>query len=155
MTEPSSSPIRRSARGRLAGALRVHTQKHIEASKQGTYIARIVTLDPIQAELGSSGLQLNEDNLILSQWVRRYDYDYGLRVGDNLIVTQMTNAEFVAHDVVSSNKIDEGIDFPNRGTVSLTSRNGHIIRELPVLEDGVPIGVIPVYNAMTSDGTPV
>lgn len=151
-----STPVRRSSRARLAGALRNHTQKHIAAAARGTYLARIVSLSPIQAELGTSGLPLTEDNMFLSQWVRRYDYDYGLLVGDTLIVTQMASDEFVAHDVVSSNKIEEGFDQPNVAAVSFTSRNGHINHKVPVLgPTGALLGYTPVYTTLTSDGAPV
>lgn len=111
--------------------------------------------DPLQVELQDRKLVLDDDSLVVSQWVRRYSYDHGLVVGDTLLVSQMPSGDFLAHDVVSTQTIESGPDLDNVAAVNLTSRNGHIAHKVPFLaEDGTVLGYIAIYTTVTGDGTP-
>lgn len=67
--------------------------------------AAITRLHPLTAELTEGSLVLDEDDLVLGQWVEQYRKQYGLRVGDTLTVHRMGNGDWVADDVVSDRKI--------------------------------------------------
>lgn len=146
----------RAARTRLAKAIRTHGERQLAITQKVTHYATVRGLDPFQVELQDRRLILDEDDLVITQWVRRYGYDYGLQVGDTVLVHHMPNDDFVVADVVSTDDIPEGFGASDTTTVSLTSRNGHILRSVPFYgADGTIIGRIPVYTALTGDGAPV
>jgi hypothetical protein len=69
-----------------------------------------------------------------------------------VLVTHMPNDDFVVHDVVSTAKIETGLDDGTRTGVSHPARNGTIVAEVPYLNaDGTVLGVVPVYNAIIDD----
>lgn len=145
----------RAARGRLARAMRTHTQQNIAQGVREMHYGVVRQVTPLQVEIEGRSLVLEEDDLVITQWVRRYGYDYGLGVGDTVLVSHMPNDDFVVHDVVSTDKIEQGTDQSTTVTVSLTSRNGHIVRKTPVrANDGTVIGYTPVYTDLSGDGAP-
>lgn len=145
----------RAARGRLARALRAHTQQNIAQGVREVHYGIVRQVSPLQVEIEGRSLVLDENDLVVTQWVRRYGYDYGLSVGDTVLVSHMPNDDFVVHDVVSTDRIEQGLDQSSAVTVSLTSRNGHIVRKAPYLaNDGTLIGYTPVYTDLSSDGAP-
>lgn len=145
----------RQARTKLARAMRASTQKHTAAMLQYQGYAIVRSADPLQVELQDRGLVLGEDELVVSQWVRFYDYQHNLEVGDTLLVTQMRNGDFLAHDVISTQKIERGLDPDNDSGVAFSSRNGGIVARVPYLDDdGGIIGYVAVHNPLHGDAAP-
>jgi hypothetical protein len=129
----------------------------VDQGARSANYAVVLQVEPLQVELTERRTLLDDSELVLTQWVRRYVYEHGLFVGDTLLVTQMPNNDFLVSDVVSSNRIEEGIDHPSGDLVSFTSRNGHIVERIPRLDnDGTVIGEIAVYGPgqLRSDGSP-
>jgi hypothetical protein len=145
----------RAARSRLARSIRAHVNRKLSSDVREVHYADVRSTNPLQVELQGRRLVLDEDHLVVTQWVRQYDYQHGLQVGDTVVVSHMSNDDFLVHDVVSTNKMEAGADEGTRATVSLTSRNGHIVGTVPYLgDDGTVIGYLPLYSSLTSDGPP-
>lgn len=131
-----------------------------------THYAIVRQVSPLQVELASNRLLLTEDDLIVSQWVRRYGYDYGLNVGDTVLVSHMPNDDFVVHDVISAAKIEQGLDnavdqiqdsadptwsgvAPAGGGAMAVTADRHVIKKQPVRDaNGAVIGWTPVYASL-------
>jgi hypothetical protein len=142
----------RSSRTRLGRSIRSHARKHVEQGEHATHYGIVRQVAPLHVELTGRGLLLEEDHLIVSQWVRRYGYDFGLNVGDTVLVSHMPNDDFVVHDVVSTAKIETGLDDDTRTAVSLDSRNGEIVAKVPyLLENGTRLGYVPVFGSLHTD----
>lgn len=125
---------------------------------KNTYYAVVRQVSPLQVELEGRRLLLDEDHLTVTQWVRRYGYDYGLTVGDTVLVSHMQNDDFVVHDVVSTAKVENGLDL---GTITASADpawtvaggaatpDRHIIKKVPLLDStGNVLGYVPVYGSL-------
>lgn len=76
--------------------------------------------NPIQVELMASSVALEEgDHLQLSQFVRWWDLNYQLRVGDVLVLTRLPDDAFLAFDVRSERDVNAGIR-PSRPPATAT-----------------------------------
>lgn len=155
----------RSSRTVLVRALGRHAERSVEQGRRAAQYAVVRQVNPLQIELTQHRLLLTEDDLVISQWVRRYGYDYGLKVGDTVLVSHMPNDDFVVHDVISTGKAEEGIDNsvdqivasgdptwsgadPQGGSVTVTA-NHHIAKKQPVRDvNGTIIGWVPVYTSL-------
>lgn len=70
------------------------------------YLAEITSLDPVTADpMGVRETLVAGDNLLICQQVAQYDLDYGLDVGDNLLVVLVEGGRWVAHAVISDNTL--------------------------------------------------
>lgn len=150
-------PVSRSARGRLARAVRGHAEKHVAQGRRDALYGVVRQVSPLQIELEGHRLILNEDHLVVTQWVRRYGYDFGLAVGDTVLVAHMPNDDFVVHDVVGTGKVENGLDLGNivaSADVTLTdpqggaiTQNHHVTKKVPFLDmDGATIGYVAIWG---------
>jgi hypothetical protein len=140
----------RAARGRLARALRSHSGRLIESARRETHFAVVRQANPLQVEIEDHGLVLDEEDLHVTQWVRRYDYDHNLQVGDTVLVAHMPNDDFVVHDVIGTGKAEAGLDLANVSASSDPSGAQHVIKKVPMLDDaGNILGYVPIYGSLT------
>ena len=96
-----SNPIRE-----LARSLREREREAVERART-THYAHVSASEPLEVTLGHADVVLSEpDDLTLSQNVRQYHAQYGLSVGDTLIVAQMADGDWVALDVQGSGDIE-------------------------------------------------
>jgi hypothetical protein len=153
----------RNARATLARSLRAHTARHVGQLSRNVHYGIVRQVSPLQVELEGHDITLDEEELVVSQWVRRYGYDYGLNPGDTVLVAHMPNDDFVVHDVIATAKIENGLDLdniaasadptlsgsdPQGGTVTITS-SAHITKKVPLLDaTGAILGYIPVYGTL-------
>lgn len=96
------------ARKEVKEASRALTKRMRDESKRHHRPKRyavITRLHPLTAEMTEGSLVLDDDDLVLSQWVEQYRKQYGLRVGDALTVHRMGNGDWVADDVISDRKV--------------------------------------------------
>lgn len=139
---------------RLSEAIKAHTEKRTK-QEQMRFYGRVIVRSPLQIELLGQRVVLTEANLVVTQWVRRYEYEHGLAIGDTVVVDRMPNDDFLVSDVVSTNNAERSLDVAAATTVSLTSRNGHIIRSIPVKDEaGNIVCLVPGYTSLSSDGAP-
>lgn len=156
----------RAARAVLSRSLLERMDRRVQAGVKTSHYAVVRSVSPLQVELENHGLVLTEDDLVISQWVRRYGYDYGLLVGDTVLVSHMPNDDFVVHDVISTAKIETGLDAgvtqivhsddpvwsgvaPGGGGAMTVTPNFHIIKKVPYRNDaGTVIGYIPIYGSL-------
>lgn len=73
-------------------------------------VAVVRQVAPLRVELTESRIFLDEDDLSLGQWVRRYEKDKGLKVGDSLVVTPLHSGDWVASEVLSSQEPPINVD---------------------------------------------
>ena len=96
------------ARREVKEAGRAMRQRIEDDSKRHHRPARyavIKKLHPLTAELTDGSLILDDDDLVLSQWVEQYRKQYGMAVGETLLVHRMHNGDWMATDVISDRKI--------------------------------------------------
>lgn len=75
------------------------------ARHQHAYLGEIVDLTPITVELSESRDVIDADEgLVLTQWVRKYDLDVGLEVGDDVLVDHRAG-HWIVTDVLSENGV--------------------------------------------------
>lgn len=83
-----------------AKAVRSLIQKAIDRVQLGDFgIVRAV--NPVSVELGYQNEVLDSDELIVTQAVRQYDKDVGLKVGDSLALMPTESGEFIAVGLIS------------------------------------------------------
>lgn len=134
---------------RAAASLRNHSRRAISWQTKEVQMAVVRQIDPIAVEVTESHLYLDDDDLTLSQDVRVYERQYGLKVGDTVTVTPIGRGDYVVSDVVSDKYQFEGADTnpvlgagtiggtgPGTaiiGTVSFYDKDGNVIGRLPLL----------------------
>jgi hypothetical protein len=94
-----------SAHHKLATAIRGLGKRQIDYSVNPPSYATVLSISPLQVELQESGLRFDEDSITLAQGVLQYDADYGLGVGDVLVVAQMKGDDIVAQSVISDTEV--------------------------------------------------
>lgn len=89
---------------RLAKAIHNQAQAKVQAHMP-TRIGTVIDLDPFRVELHETNdvLQVGLD-LMVSQWVRRYDSEYGIEVEDNAIIV-FVHGHFVWTDVLADTDV--------------------------------------------------
>lgn len=101
------------------------TSQDVASRKPETQVAVIRRLEPLQAELTESNILLDEDDMSLSQGVRRYDIDKGLAVNDALVVTPLPNGDWIAHEVQSKNEPSRNLETVESKPKVTGSRGGN------------------------------
>lgn len=87
-----------------AKAVRTLIQKAIDRVQLGDFgIVRAV--NPVSVELGYQNEVLDSDELIVTQAVRQYDKDVGLKVGDSLALMPTESGEFIAVGLISDSPL--------------------------------------------------
>jgi hypothetical protein len=108
-----------------------------------SYLAVVESVRPVVASLHEMKIPLEEEqNLTLSHAVLQFDKDYGLEAGDNLVVTQVGEAQWHALSVHSEAKASATRTEPG---VSTSVEGG-----VPVVSFETPWGVngegVPYYD---------
>lgn len=132
---------------RLAGAVRKHGERQLRFHAKEPQLAVVRRLTPLQVELVSANLVLDDEDLTLTQSVRRYESNYGLKVGDTVVVQPVSSGEWVVSSVVSDKSTFQGADTtaamspgtipadtPIVGTVPFRDANGNVVGRIPLLE---------------------
>jgi len=96
-------------------SIRQRIQEEVKRQQRPARYAVITRANPRTAELTEGGLILDEDDLVLGQWVEQYRKQYGLRVGDTLIVHRMHNGDWLASEVVSDREVRRLKATPTKG----------------------------------------
>lgn len=109
-------------RRQLARAIDQHTDGAARSLGQRREYATVRGIAPLQIEMHGSGLLLDEDDLVISQWVRRYDYDIEIEVGDTVVVDHLPNDDFLVADVVTDTEA-----YPLNGYVSLVGTGSQVV----------------------------
>lgn len=84
-----------------AQALRRHARSAVEYHARSSSYAQVIAVDPLAVALHGSDEVLDDSQLSLTQWVKRYDLDHTIDVGDTLVIHEMPNGDWLATDVVS------------------------------------------------------
>jgi hypothetical protein len=86
-----------------ARAIRRHAIDVHHTHARSPHYAQVTSVSPLAATLEGTLVNLSEadDSIVVTTWVRRYDSDVGLVVGDTLVVTLMRDGHWLAHDVIA------------------------------------------------------
>lgn len=147
---------------RAAAAVRGMSARQVDSRARQQDYAIVRSIAPLKVELSSSRLLLDDDDLVVTQWVRRYDLEQGIKVGDTVVVTPMKNGDFLVQDVVAAKDAfrgfsDKTTDLLDSGDVTLTAPGGggtvtqshHIIKKVPYRNDaGAIVGYVPIYGGL-------
>lgn len=87
--------------GQAAVALRGMVRRVVEDIVQQNVVGVVVKASPLEVKIAGGSHTLREDeNLVLSHAVRKYDYDHGLEVGDSVLLVPAGD-DYLAAAVVS------------------------------------------------------
>jgi hypothetical protein len=90
-----------------ARALRRHGTRMTKAhGTKPPKLAIVTDADPLTAEMVDHNIQLDEDDLMLTQKARRYIHDYGINAGDTLVLLQLDSDDFAVVEIVSETDVD-------------------------------------------------
>lgn len=89
----------------VAKAVRSHAKRSAQSVVRHPQYARVLTTDPLEVELVESKHILEEEDLVLSQWVSRYDTDHTIDPGDTALVQPMRNGDWLVTDIVSEKAV--------------------------------------------------
>jgi hypothetical protein len=94
-----------------AEAIHRHTAKKLEEDSRGRVeLGFIRDFDPLQVEMAESAdvLEGNTD-VFMSQFLRWWDGQFGLAVGDTLLLASIREGIWIAFDVRSQHPVDAGL----------------------------------------------
>lgn len=144
---------------RAAEALTAHVKKTSDFLSRPVEQAIVQTIDPLSAELLSGGLVLDDGQLVLGTWARKYDQDHGIEVGDTLTVVEVAGDDYVVLEVHGEKEVLRGVGtVAAAGTtkaLSVTGGGGGTVNMAVAhwLEafdaDGNSIGWVPVFASKT------
>jgi hypothetical protein len=89
---------------RIARAMRKAARHHAQQAGPGRYLATVVrweSHDDFALDVHGEDLELDDDDVTLGQSVRRYDRDVGVAQGDDLVLIEIADDEYVAVEVAS------------------------------------------------------
>ncbi len=114
---------------------------------------------PFVIEMLDSKAVLNEDDgeFVTSAWLRRYDADHGIQVGDTVILGTHPDGTLVAKDIVTLKDVTKGVrtDITDTKSSILTvdyvpTDHGHVLGFLDVHDkDSNKVGVSLVYEEVS------
>lgn len=148
--------------GRAAEAIRAQAQHAVKALGRSADYGIVRAIAPLQVEMSSHRLMLEADDLVVTQWVRRYDLEQGIKAGDTVLLQPMPNGDFLVTDVIAAKDTFRGVsdrtaDLLDSSNVTLTAPSGggtvtqshSIIKKVPYRNDaGVIVGYIPIYGTL-------
>lgn len=141
----SQGPHHDAAR-RAAEAVHGRVGKHIDWTARDVELGIVRSIaNPMQAELQTSSLLLEEGvHMFLSQFLRWWDLNYQVQVGDALVLTRLPDETWLAFDVRTSREVNAGIR-PSRppATVLGDMRDAEVSSEAGLLTataSAVPAG---------------
>jgi hypothetical protein len=137
---------------RVARAVRNHSARAVGAySSKPPKLAIVRKVDPLTAEMADHRLQLDEDDLLLTQAMRRYHRDTGIAAGDTLVLIPVSTDDFVVVGVLSQENIDAGIASASEDTDGREFASGVGVTSTPIVavvpyydDDGEVVGYIPL-----------
>lgn len=88
----------------LAAKIHRAARGHAERPKMNHQIGVVKRVKPLQVDPTDLDYVLDEDDVTLSQWVRRYHKEVKIKVGDNLVLHFVGN-NWLAVDVISDSEI--------------------------------------------------
>jgi hypothetical protein len=92
--------VRERTLNRLAEAIRDKSLTVVREEVRVPQRAVVLDTEPLEVELTHSRLVLDNEDLIISQSVRQYESDYGINVGDGLMLVPVEGDEWVAAAVI-------------------------------------------------------
>lgn len=95
----------RKAARMLADAIRAGARRHDENAGRRVYRGVITGLSPLAVDLLGVDLNLDDQDIELSQDVARYDASEGLDVGDALALLEVDDGDWIAVSVLSETTI--------------------------------------------------
>lgn len=136
------------------------------AQGQSRFYAQVRRINPLQIELLDKRVTVSEENLVVTQWVRRYEYEHGLGIGDTVVVDRMPNGDFLVSDVVSTNEVQAGLGeatavttsadpifsgvAPAGGGAMTVTPDRHIVKKVAYRDEaGIVIGYVPIYGTLS------
>lgn len=142
--------MREHAINRLAAAIRGTSGKVVREHHPLPQRAVVREIDPLTVELAESNLMLEDEDLTVTQHVRRYDRDYGLEVGDTVVVIPVSGGEFVVTSVISKKHTFQGVQTERLPAAQVTQP----VQDFPaqVLAPGVTLQVVGWHAVHDKDG---
>lgn len=89
----------------LAHAIRHGAKRHDQNAGRRVYRGTITSLSPLAIDLHGVDLNLDEDDVELSQEVERYKASEGLQVGDQLGLIEVQDGDWIAVSVQSDTTV--------------------------------------------------
>jgi hypothetical protein len=96
------------SRHKLVRSLRAHGARVAAEAASVVQMGEVTSVSPLKVDLFESRITLEDDELVMTQWMRHYDHLYGLAVGDTVVIARKhTGGEihWVVTDVLSDNDI--------------------------------------------------
>lgn len=87
----------------LATIVSKEVERRVQSAKDDHQLGVITRLKPLTVDPIGLDYVLHDDDIVLSQWVRAYDENTGLKVEDNLVL-HLTSGTWVAVDVVGDTR---------------------------------------------------
>lgn len=109
-----------SAPASAARAIRRRIERDRQHASRELRYAVVQQTDPLRARLADGKLPLDEEDLVLGQWLRRYRDEVGFVAGDTLAVTSMGNGDWLATDVLATGngRNPDDVTYPGGGDTS-------------------------------------
>lgn len=143
---------------KLAHAVRKHAAASAAYNAPSRfYKALVISKKPFTVEIVGTSIRLDADTLLVTNSVRLYDKDHGIRVGDTVLVFH-DGEDWIVTDVVAA----EDADFAGVGTTVLAASDPiysgddvtvtpshHIVGKIIVTDaSGTTVGVVPVFGSL-------
>ena len=93
----------------MVEGLRELTERSVRHHAVPTQYAIVRTLDPLAAEVIGHNLVHDDESLIFGAWARKYDQDFGIDVGDTLVLVPVEGGDFLVADVISTKEAAGGV----------------------------------------------
>jgi hypothetical protein len=93
--------LRERTLNRLAEAIRDNGRRIVQEDVVVPQRAVVLDNNPLQVELTHGRLVLDNEDLIVSQSVRRYHHDVGINVGDEVLLIHVEGHEWIVAVVIS------------------------------------------------------
>jgi hypothetical protein len=93
-----------SAHKDLAKRILRHMDRRANGVRQQQQIGQVTRLRPLTINPMDLDYTLDEDEVVLSQWVKQYNRDHRIDVGDNVMM-HFANGHWIVVDVLSDKEI--------------------------------------------------
>jgi len=110
-----------------AAALRRHTRQTADSTVRELEYAEVMDNNPLRCELHGRNIELDDEDIVFGQWLRRYDAKKGIKVGDTLTVKRMRNQTWIATDVISQESATGHQDFTAGDGLSFSGPDNDVL----------------------------
>jgi hypothetical protein len=86
----------------LARAVRRHATGLVDAHGQKAVLAVVTQVNPLAVELVANDIVIEDAHLMLGAWTRFYDQQFGISVGDTVLVSRLANEQWFVFDVLTT-----------------------------------------------------